>query len=55
MAAFARLLRADIELHRSIDPEDERLLWALIAIGLLRLTLKVIGDVTTFWKSWSRV
>jgi hypothetical protein len=54
MAAFARLLEADIALHRSIDPEDKRLLRALVAIGLLRLVLKIVGNITLLWKKWFR-
>jgi hypothetical protein len=54
MAAFARLLQATIELHRSIDPDDQELPWTRIAIGLLRLVLTVVGDVTLFWKKWLR-
>jgi hypothetical protein len=39
LPAFARLLEADIGLHRAIDPDEKKPLWALIAIRLLRLTV----------------
>jgi hypothetical protein len=52
--AFARLLEAQIDLHRSIDPNDEEFLWTRIAIRLLRFALEVVGDVTMFWKKWFR-
>ncbi len=54
MAAFARLLRADIGLHRAIDPDGKKPLWALIAIRLLRPALTVVGDITIFYKRWLR-
>jgi hypothetical protein len=54
LPAFARLLDATIELHHSIDPDEKGFFWARIAIGLLRLVLEVVGDVSMFWKRWIR-
>ena len=54
VAAFGRLLHADIELHHAIDPDEQKSLWSLIAIALLLLFLKVVGNVTLLWKKWFR-
>ncbi len=54
MAAFARLLRADIELYRAIDPQGKKPLWALVAIMLLLPFLKIVSNITMFWKKWFR-
>jgi hypothetical protein len=50
LPAFARLLDATIALHHSIDPDEEESFWTRIAIGLLRLVLEVVGDISMFWK-----
>ena len=50
MEAFARLIDAAIGLHHAIDPEEKESLGTRIAIGLLRLVLTIVGDVTMFWK-----
>ncbi len=54
MSAFARLLRADIDLQHSIDPNKKHPKWALIAIMLLLPVLKVVSNITVFWKKWLR-
>ena len=54
MAAFARLLRADIELQHSIDPDKKHPKWALLAIMLLLPFLKLVSNITMFWKKWLR-
>jgi hypothetical protein len=50
LPAFARLVDATLELHHAIDPEEKESLGTRIAIGLLRLVLTIVGDVTMFWK-----
>jgi hypothetical protein len=54
MQSFSRLIGAAIELHHSIDPEEKESMGARVAIGLLRLVLTIIGDITMFWKKWIR-
>jgi hypothetical protein len=54
MQSFSRLLGAAIDLHHAIDPDEEESLGARVAIGLLRLALTIIGDITIFWKMWIR-
>jgi hypothetical protein len=54
MQAFARLLDATIELHHAIDPEEKQSLGTHIVYRLLRLVLKIVGNVTMFYKKWIR-
>jgi len=50
MQSFSRLLDAALGLLHSIDPEEKESLGTHIVYRLLRLILKVIGNITMFWK-----
>jgi hypothetical protein len=54
MQSFARLIDAAIALHHSIDPDEKESLGTHIVYRMLRLALRIIGDVTMFWKKWIR-
>ena len=54
MQSFARLIDAAIALHHSIDPDEKESLGTHIVYRLLRLVLKIVGNVTMFWKKWIR-
>lgn len=52
MQAFARLVDATLELHKSFVPEGTSSNSALIAYAIWRLVLTTMGDVTRFWNKW---
>jgi hypothetical protein len=54
MQSFARLIEAAIGLLRSIDPAEKESLGTHIVYRLLRLVLKIVGNVTMFYKKWIR-
>jgi hypothetical protein len=54
MQSFARLIDAALGLLHSIDPEEKESLGTHIVYRLLRLVLKIVGNVTMFWKKWIR-